>query len=167
MGPGLGVAHLLIAIQGGGEHSAQLFFLVPSSVVAKGQTFELNEFAQSLFKDGLQCLDIGATKLIDLVTRQAQLPVPCRLRSGVKCTMPKPRVSLLEGLLQALPGGHEARFHVEHSPVQKLPADLRRALKQSEAVGIDQLQWQDLGKLGSASCVLAINANLKFTLSIA
>jgi hypothetical protein len=39
------------------------------------------------------------------------------------------------------------RFHVEHAPVEELPANLRRAFEQPETVGVDQLQ----GRI-SASC---------------
>ena len=65
---GLGMAHLLIAIQGRSEHRAQLFFLVPAAVVAQGQTFKFDKFAQCLFKNRFQGLDVSAPKFVDFTT---------------------------------------------------------------------------------------------------
>ncbi|MNN98585.1 hypothetical protein D3C81_2180060 [compost metagenome] len=80
--------------------------------------------------------------------------------------MPQPGVSLTQSLLQALPCRHESGFHVEHTPVEKLPANLRCPFKQTKAVRVDQLQRQYLGQLRSATRVLAIDADLELTLTI-
>ncbi|MNG18202.1 hypothetical protein D3C87_1792830 [compost metagenome] len=81
--------------------------------------------------------------------------------------MSQPRVSLAQGLLQPLPGGHKARLDVEHAPVEKLSTNLRRTFKQAEAVGVDQLQRQDLRQLRSTAGVLAVDADLELALTIA
>ena len=57
-------------------------------------------------------------------------------------------------------------FHVEHTPIEKLPANLRRPFEQAEAVGVDQLQRQDLGQLRSATGVLPVDADLELTLTV-
>ncbi|MNZ88753.1 hypothetical protein D3C78_1076510 [compost metagenome] len=101
---GLGMPHLLVPLQRPGEHSTQFTVLVPAAVIAERQAFKLNQFAQGLFKDWFQGFDISAAVFIDFSAGLAQFPVPNRLRNGVKCTMPQPRVSLAQGLLQALPG---------------------------------------------------------------
>ncbi|MNF96628.1 hypothetical protein D3C84_794240 [compost metagenome] len=80
--------------------------------------------------------------------------------------MPEPRVPLPQGLLQPLPGRKESWFHVEHSPIQKLPTNFRCSFQQSKTVRIDQLQRQGLSQLRSAFGVLPIDSNLKFTLAI-
>src|SRR3990167_1243494 len=162
----LGMANLLITVQGSGQHFVQLALLVPAAVITEDQTFQLQQFAQRAFENGFQGLDIGSAVTIDFVAGEAQLTVPGRLRSGVKCTMPQPRVPLPQGLLQALPGRHKARFHVEHSPVEKLPTNLGRAFQQAETVRVDQLQWQGLGQLGSTARILPIDANLQLALTV-
>ena len=55
---------------------------------------------------------------------------------------------------------------MEHSPVQKLSANLRCAFKQSETVRIDELQRQNFSKLCSTARILPIDADLEFTLSV-
>src|SRR5690606_21951947 len=111
--------------------------------------------------------DIGPSIAVQFVAGQAQLTVPGRLRRGVQCTMPQPRVSLPQGLLQPLPGWQEAMFHVEHAPVEELPANLGRTFQQAKAVRIDDLKRQYLGELGGASSVLPVDANLQLALAIA
>ena len=160
------MAHLLIPLHGSSEYGAQFPVFVPASVIAERQTFKLNQFAQGLFKDWFQGFDVSAAVFIDFSAGLAQFPVPNRLRNGVKCTMPQPGVSLAQGLLQTLPSGHEPWLDVEHAPVEKLPANLRRTFKQTEAVGVDQLQWQDLRQLRGAAGVLAVDADLELTLTI-
>src|SRR5690606_18137883 len=103
----------------------------------------------------------------DFVACQAQLAVPRSLRDGVQSTMPEPRIPLLERLLQALPGTQKARFHVEHAPVEKLPAHLGRTLEQAEAIRVDQLQRQGFGQLGGTARVLAVDANLQLAAALA
>ncbi|MCY1174005.1 hypothetical protein D9M73_141910 [compost metagenome] len=80
--------------------------------------------------------------------------------------MPEPRVPLAQRLLEALPGRHEALFHVEHSPVEELPTNLRRSFQQTETVRVDQLQRQRFGKLRSAPGIFSVDTNLKFALTI-
>ncbi|MNI86870.1 hypothetical protein D3C81_2058370 [compost metagenome] len=55
---------------------------------------------------------------------------------------------------------------MEHTPVEKLSANLRRAFQQSKAIRIDQLQWQDLGQLRGAASILPIDTDLEFPLAI-
>ncbi|MCY1556019.1 hypothetical protein D9M68_927270 [compost metagenome] len=80
--------------------------------------------------------------------------------------MPEPRVPLPQGLLQPLPRWKEARFHVEHSPIQELPANLRRPFQQPKTVRVDQLQRQGFSQLRCALGILPIDSNLKFPLAI-
>ncbi|MNM64938.1 hypothetical protein D3C81_763550 [compost metagenome] len=86
----LGMAHLLIAKEGGGEYFVEFPVLVPASVIAQGQPVKLDQFAQGSLEDGLQGLDVVATVFIYFRAGQAQFPVPGGLRSWVKCTMPQP-----------------------------------------------------------------------------
>ncbi|MNT29046.1 hypothetical protein D3C72_1647710 [compost metagenome] len=55
---------------------------------------------------------------------------------------------------------------MEHAPVEKLSANLRRTFQQSKAVRIDQLQWQDFRQLRGAARVLSIDTDLEFALAI-
>ena len=80
--------------------------------------------------------------------------------------MAQPRVPLPQGFLQALPGAQKAMFHVEHTPVEELPTNLRRTFQQAKTIRIDQLQRQQIGELCSASCILPVDADLQFTLTI-
>ena len=77
--PSLGMAHLLIPLQGSSKYGTQLPVFVPTSVIAERQTFELNQFAQGLFKDWFQGFDVSAAGFIDFSAGLAQFPVPNRL----------------------------------------------------------------------------------------
>ncbi|CRM97914.1 hypothetical protein [Pseudomonas sp. 22 E 5] len=158
--------NLLIPLQGSGEHCTQFTLFVPTTVVAQRKALEIQQLTQGLFKDWFQGFDVGAAVFIYFVAGQAQLSVPGRLRSGVKCTMPQPRVPLPKGLLQALPGSHETWFHVEHTPIEELPADFRRTFQQTKAVRVDQLQRQDFCQLRSTTSILPIDANLELSATV-
>ena len=80
--------------------------------------------------------------------------------------MPQPRVPLAQGFLQALPGLQKPWFHVEHTPVEKLPTNLGRAFQQAEAVGIDELNRQGLGQLRRTTGILPVDTNLELTLTL-
>ncbi|MNT61239.1 hypothetical protein D3C72_1988660 [compost metagenome] len=84
------MAHVLISLQGRGEHFTEFSILVPATVITQGQPFELDQIAQGSLKDGLQGLDVISAVFIYFSTGQAQFPVPGRLRNSVKCTMPQP-----------------------------------------------------------------------------
>ena len=165
LGARLGMPHLLVSNQRSGEYLAQFAILVPAAVVAQGQAIQLDQFLEDALKNRLQGHDVIASVFIYFRARQGQFPVPGSLRNCVKCTMPQPRVSLSQRLLQALPGGHEPRFHVEHSPIEKLPSNLGSTLEKPETVRIDQLKRENFCKLRGAAGILAVDTDGEFTMA--
>jgi len=55
---------------------------------------------------------------------------------------------------------------VEHSPIEELPADFWRTFQQTETVGVDQLQRQNLCQLRGTARILPVNANLELSAAI-
>ena len=100
---------------------------------------------------------LGVIGLIVGMVRGGDRPQPARLRPvRQRRIAPGARLRLLRRvdqavlvleaqqraarLLQPLPGWQEARFHVEHPPIQKLATNFRGTFQQPETVWVDELQ---------------------------
>ncbi|MNT80094.1 hypothetical protein D3C72_2195120 [compost metagenome] len=67
----LGVSDLLVAEEGSRQHFGQLPILVPATVVTECEPIEFNQVCERLLENRFQCLDVGPSILIDLITGQA------------------------------------------------------------------------------------------------
>src|SRR5690606_15711872 len=160
------MAQQLVALERGGQHLVERLLSIPAPVVTQLKPLKVAQRRERTFEHGFQSLDIGTPIAVYLVARTDQFPAPGRLRSAVKCTMAQPRVPLPQGLLKALPGAQKAGFHVELSPVQKLPTQFRSAFEEAKAIRVDQLQRQRFGKLGRTAHIAPVDADLHLAATI-